>query len=113
MANKSEETRLKIMLVKIIETVLSDDYHKVVKLIQNGKIKTEWLIHPTDCPTFVSCTFWHNNIPLWSFSLAPELKNNLADYFSKSVSQRINTLYEKTTVTVKKDVSNLIKTIKI
>jgi hypothetical protein len=112
MKSNSEEIRLKIMLVKIIKTVLKDDYHKIVELVQNNTIKTKWLIHPTDYPTFVSCTFWHNNIPLWSFSLAPELRNNLADYFSKSFSQRINTLYEETMINVKKDISNKLKTIK-
>ena len=111
MKKNSEELRLKIMLAKIIETVLNDDYRKVVELVQNGTIKTEWIIYPTDYPTIVSCTFWHNNIPLWSFSLAPELKDNLADYFSKSFSQRINTLYKKTMIKVKEDISNKLKTI--
>ena len=107
-----EEVRLKIMLVNIIKTVLKEDYNKIIELVKNGTIKTEWNIYPTNYPSSVSCTFRHNNIPLWSFSLTPELKENLADYFSKSISQRINTLYEQTITRVKEDVSNHIKTIK-
>jgi len=113
MKNSSEEIRLKIMLVKIIEIVLSDDYHRVVNLIQNDTIQSEWKIYPPDYPSIVSCTFRYKNIPLWTFSIAPELKENLADYFSKSFSQRINTLYEETMIRVKKDISNKIKTIKL
>jgi hypothetical protein len=112
MQNNNEELRLKLMLVKIIETVLSNDYHKVVELVQNGTLKSDWVIYPIDYPNIVACTFWHKNSPLWSFSLAPELKNTLADYFSKSLSQRINTEYKQTIVEVKKDILKQLKQLK-
>jgi len=108
-----ERTRVKKMLVEIIKKVLKEDYIKLVKLVNEGAIEIHWELNPPDFPTVVCCTFRHKNKPLFSFSLTPELKDNLADYFCNSFSQRINTIHEKTTARVKENVSKTIKNLNL
>ena len=106
-----EETRLKLMLIGIIQRTFGRHYERFLELVKQSIITAHWNVQPKGYPSIVTCTFAHGDTPLFTFSLAPELKPTLADYFSKSFSQRINTEHEQTLIDAQTNIFTILKSI--